>query len=381
MPDTSPLLSLPYIQAAQAQKHVTHNEAIELLDAVTQISLEALDAVSPPATAAEGQAWAVGVGALGVWASHAGELAARRGGGWLFITPQTGWVAWDKTTAALYVWGPAGWIVQGAAPDLNNLSGVGVNAASDNTNKLAVAADATLLTHDGTGHQLKLNKASAGDTASLLYQTNWSGRAEMGLAGDDDFAIKVSADGATFTDALRIDGATGAVSLPATGARQWMPFSYRYYLQPDRRWIGPTSNSGSLNASQNLGVGAEPNVDWDSKGIFVPAGTTINALTLAGSISGTDVADLDLRVYFQHGPWGSGWTNTATTTRVVLHSADAAGVITGAGMNRLQIPLTYTTPADGYLAVAMRQDAASTMTVTRYFYSAGALDMTLPPSA
>lgn len=60
MSDTSPLLSLPYIHAAQAQKHVTHNEAIELLDAVTQISLEAVGATTPPSNAVEGQDWAIG---------------------------------------------------------------------------------------------------------------------------------------------------------------------------------------------------------------------------------------------------------------------------------------------------------------------------------
>ena len=215
MSDKSTLLSLPYIQAAQAQKHVTHNEAIELLDAITQLGLEAVDATTPPASAAEGQAWGVGAGATGAWAGHGGDIAAWRGGGWLFITPHTGWVAWDKTNAALTVWTPTGWTAQGGVPDLDNLAGVGINASADTTNKLAVAADATLLSHDGAGHQVKINKAATGDTASLLYQTNWSGRAEMGLAGNDDFSIKVSADGSTFTEALRVDAASGAVRFPA----------------------------------------------------------------------------------------------------------------------------------------------------------------------
>ena len=380
MSDTSPLLSLPYIQAAQAQKHVTHNEAIELLDAVTQLSLEAIDAVSPPTTAAEGQAWAVGAGASGAWASRAGDLAAWRGGGWLFITPQTGWVAWDKTTAALYVWTPTGWISQSVTPGFNNLSGVGINATSDSTNKLAVAADATLLSHDGTGHQLKINKAGATDTASLLYQTNWSGRAEMGLAGNDDFAIKVSADGTTFTDALRIDAATGEVALPATGTRQLLPFNYRYYFYTDRRWVGPAPAASSLNASTSLGTNAEPNLDWDAKGLFVPAGSVINAFTLAGSPNSGAIGDLDLRIYFQYGPWNNAWKNTAATNRVTLYSADAAGVIGTGGMIKSVFPLNYVTPDDGYFMVAARHDAGSTLTSTQYLYSAGALDITLPPS-
>lgn len=212
MSEQSPNLSLPFIQAAQAQKHVTHNEAVELLDVIVQMALEALDAQTPPSNAVEGQAWAIGTGATDVWAGRDGEIAAWHGGGWLFVTPNVGWLAWDKTTAALYAQTPTGWEAQsGGTPDFQNLTGVGINAASDSTNKLAVAADATLLTHNGAGHQLKLNKANASDTASLLFQSNWNGHAEMGLAGDTDFSIKVSPDGANFTQAAKFDVNTGVM--------------------------------------------------------------------------------------------------------------------------------------------------------------------------
>ena len=40
MSETTPNLNLPFIMPAQAQKHVTHNEAIELLDAIVQLTLE-----------------------------------------------------------------------------------------------------------------------------------------------------------------------------------------------------------------------------------------------------------------------------------------------------------------------------------------------------
>ena len=98
-------------------------------------------------------------------------------------------------------------------PDFDNLEGLGVNAVYDGTNRVSVAADATLLNHDGAGHQLKLNKSGASDTASLLFQTGFSGRAEMGLAGTDDFAVKVSADGATWFAPLSVSGADGKVTL------------------------------------------------------------------------------------------------------------------------------------------------------------------------
>ena len=96
---------------------------------------------------------------------------------------------------------------------LDNLPGVGINATSDATNRLTVASTATLLNHDGAGHQVKINKAGAGNTASLLYQTGFSGRAEMGLAGNDDFSIKVSADGGSWFTALSVTATDGHVGI------------------------------------------------------------------------------------------------------------------------------------------------------------------------
>ena len=132
--DQTPLLSLPYIQGAQAQKHVTHNEALELLDVVVQLAVESLEAVTPPSSAAEGQAWVVGAAATGAWSGYTGQIAAWRGGGWLFVAPQIGWRAWDKTNAVIVVYDGLSWTSTasstgtGGTPDLQNLDGVGINA-------------------------------------------------------------------------------------------------------------------------------------------------------------------------------------------------------------------------------------------------------------
>lgn len=201
-------LALPFLLPAQAQKHVTHNEALERLDLIVQIGVEGFGSTTPPANPQEGQIWALGPGPVGDWAGQGGRLAARTGNGWQFITPGTGWIACagrDLRVFAGNVW---------VHPDpgaLQNLPGLGVNTSSDMTNRLAVTAPATLLSHEGAGHQLKINKASATDTASLLFQTGWSGRAEIGSAGSDDFAIKVSADGVNWQSALVADKDDGVV--------------------------------------------------------------------------------------------------------------------------------------------------------------------------
>ncbi len=88
-----------------------------------------------------------------------------------------------------------------------------INAAmADETNRLAVRGAATGVDHAGSGHQLKLNKTDAPATASLVLQTGYSGHAELSLCGDNDFHLKLSGDGSTWTEALRGEAATGRVS-------------------------------------------------------------------------------------------------------------------------------------------------------------------------
>ena len=211
MSDRSTSLDLPYIQPTQAQKHITHNEAVELLDLIVQLSVEEFGAETPPVAPIEGQTWALGAAPTGAWSGADGQLASSRGGGWLFIQPKDGWRAWGEAEGQLKVFTAGDWVNTGAEYD--NVDGLGINAVYDGTNRLSVSSDAALFTHDGTGHQVKVNKANASETASLLFQSNWSGRAEMGLAGVDDFEVKVSADGSTWFTALTAKGVDGSVGV------------------------------------------------------------------------------------------------------------------------------------------------------------------------
>lgn len=211
--DTSARLALPLLQAAQAQKHITHNEALARLDLLVQLTVQEFDAATPPVTPQEGQVWATGASPGGEWTDQPNMLAAWVNAGWLFIAPQAGWQASDPATGALWVRTGGQWVL--ATPQtLDNLDGIGIATSSDAFNRLAVASEATLLTHAGAGHQLKINKAAATDTASLLFQTGFGGRAEMGTAGSDDFEIKVSPDGAAFFTGAAFESATGQVSFP-----------------------------------------------------------------------------------------------------------------------------------------------------------------------
>ena len=49
MTDTANL-GLPCIEGSQAQKHVTHNEALRILDTLVQLAVQDRDLTAPPAT-------------------------------------------------------------------------------------------------------------------------------------------------------------------------------------------------------------------------------------------------------------------------------------------------------------------------------------------
>jgi hypothetical protein len=214
--DHTARLALPFIMPNQAQKHVTHNEAIQALDALVQPAVESRTLATPPTLPLAGEAYIVPVEAEGLWAGHGNEIAAFQSGAWQFQDPAAGWQVWVKAEKTHVVFDAGAWVPLASLGA--GLPQLGVHTSADSTNRLAVAAAATLLTHDGQGHQLKINKATPGDTASLLYQTNWSGRAEMGLSGDDNWHIKVSPDGAGWIEALTVHAATGVVTV-GTGLR------------------------------------------------------------------------------------------------------------------------------------------------------------------
>ncbi len=212
--DTTPNLSLPYIMAAQAQKHVTHNEAIRALDALVQLTVLDRDLAAPPPSPADGARYIVAASATGAWLGQDGRIAAFQDGAWIFHSPLEGWVAWIADEDKLVAWDGAAWIVAGdGGGSVNPTPLVGVNATADTTNRLAVSSPASLLNHEGTGHQLKINKAAAANTASLMFQDGFSGRAEFGLTGDDDFHVKVSADGAIWREALVVNKTSGNIGL------------------------------------------------------------------------------------------------------------------------------------------------------------------------
>ena len=216
MTESSPRLALPYLQPSQAQKHVTHNEALLRLDAIVQLAIDARGAEIPPSVPNSGAVFALGPNPQNAWASHPGELAVWDGVAWRFMQPTEGWRGYDKSAGTSIVFENGSW--QNEEPNLQNVSGLGIGTSSDAVNKLSVSSDASLLNHDGQGHQLKINKFDEDQTASLLFQSGWTGHAELGLAGDNTFSLKVSADGGNWQDVFRAGPGMALIDVPVGGS-------------------------------------------------------------------------------------------------------------------------------------------------------------------
>ena len=217
MPDASSNLSLPFIQPGQAQKHVTHNEGLRILDTLVQLTVLDATLSDPPGAPVAGDRFIVAGSPTGDWAGKADAVAVWDENAWVFFVPVAGWSAWDQAAGLALVFDGTGWVE--AAPDPETLGLLGINATADATNRLSVTSPAALFNHEAADIRVKMNKAASSDTASLLYQTGWSGRAEIGTSGDDDFHFKVSPDGSTWHDALIIDKDNGDLSVLAVSGR------------------------------------------------------------------------------------------------------------------------------------------------------------------
>lgn len=213
-------LQLPYLVAGQMQKHITLNEALTRLDALVQTCVVSRTLTDQPDDPADGDIYILPDTASGEsWAEMpAGSLVRFDAGVWVTSPVVEGLLALIQDEAQFVVRSGDDWIGLGETLSaLGDLQRLGVGAQADADNPFTARLNTALWTAleagaGGTGDlRLTLNKESAGDVLSLLFQSGWGGRAELGLVGDDDLVLKVSPDGGVWREALRVDGETGQV--------------------------------------------------------------------------------------------------------------------------------------------------------------------------
>jgi hypothetical protein len=111
MPAETDRLKMPLLTAAQAQKEMTHNEALALADIAIQAVIVAVAPAVVPATPAIGQCWIVGASPTGAWAGHSGSIACWTSGGWRFVAPFEGMQAWSLSDALIVRRTASAWVM------------------------------------------------------------------------------------------------------------------------------------------------------------------------------------------------------------------------------------------------------------------------------
>ena len=105
--------ALPLLQVAQAQKEVTHNEAIVGIDTLLHLAVETATLAAPPVAPVAGQAWIVAATPSGAWAGRAGNVASFGIAGWRYTVPREGCVAWLRDMQRFAVRTASGWTDDG----------------------------------------------------------------------------------------------------------------------------------------------------------------------------------------------------------------------------------------------------------------------------
>jgi Protein of unknown function (DUF2793)/Chaperone of endosialidase len=222
MADDSTNLGIKFLQASQADKHVAVNEAFDLLDVLVGQSVKGFGTNQAPTSNQEGDAFVIGTNPSQAWTGKASQMAVWKLGAWQFLQPRRGWQVREiDANFATKIYTGTDWqaldLIGASASKLTSI-GLGTDA-SVATPFAAVLNQASWtargIVQGGTGDlRIYAGKSTSSQTVSTVFQTGFSGRAEVGLCGDDLYSIRVSANGSTWRTAFSIDPITAKASFP-----------------------------------------------------------------------------------------------------------------------------------------------------------------------
>lgn len=211
----TPHLGLPYIDQGQAQKEVTHNQALKLLDGLIQLSVKDRVTTTPPLSPNEGDRWIVPAGATGVWAGKTNQVALWTDAAWSYFAPLPGWVCFIEAEGVV-VFANSAWqsvsvlTVNGASIGLNiNEQEVVLSGATTDTTIVMPARSIVLAVSTRT--TLAITGATSYDCGEAGGVTNkfggtlgiGLGSANIGVIGPTayyaDTPVRLTANGGSFT--------------------------------------------------------------------------------------------------------------------------------------------------------------------------------------
>jgi hypothetical protein len=160
-------LMLPYLSAAQAQKHVTVNESLRLLDALVRTRVVEQGLTAPPSTPADGSVYIPASGATGAWDDWDFNLAYYVDGAWRKIVPKVGWLIYDIDEDAYYKFegDPTYWV------EFSSGGGGGAAREANATVRAATTANITIATALNDGDTLDGVTLAAGDRVLVKDQS------------------------------------------------------------------------------------------------------------------------------------------------------------------------------------------------------------------
>ncbi|MCF6292302.1 MAG: DUF2793 domain-containing protein [Robiginitomaculum sp.] len=223
----TPNLDLTYLVEAQAQKHVTVNQAIRSLDALVQLNVVERGLLTPPTTPVNGTSYLIGTAATEDWVNQDQNVASYQDGAWEFHTPKNGWIAWVLSEGILCVFNGSAW--------------------TDLPNAMFAAQPA--------GYLQRLSRTSDNDDAAINYQTGFQTHALAGLLGDTNYTVKVSPDGILFTDAIVVENTTGTVTFPQNPSFQ-VYCNYKQYIAANN-WVKIDTNVENYDRSNDYDIGTK----------------------------------------------------------------------------------------------------------------------------
>lgn len=301
MSDTTTHMGLPYLLAAQAQKHVTHNEALRLLDAMVQLSVLDRTRTTPPASPADGNRHLVASGATGLWAGWDLNIAFWVDGAWIRLVPRTGWLTWVAAEGLFLVWTGSAWEVVGEPRDVSDAVFSLVNDA-DPTKKATFS----------------LASISAGTTRSFTLPNTSSELAI--LAGTQTFSGNKTFSGTlTASGTVTVSAASASIGTATTTATYGM---------------GTGATTTGLTKTVNLGTGGASGsttvVNIGSATAGAGGATVINTptVTFANAVTqvGMPQANLTAQLLGLGGAAADSYNRLSVNTPAVLLNNAGAGI-------------------------------------------------------
>ncbi|MEM1160514.1 MAG: DUF2793 domain-containing protein [Pseudomonadota bacterium] len=169
---------MPLLDAAQAQKHVTVNEALVRADALGAGIVQQRGLTAPPLAPADETVWIVGTSATDAWQGRDDQVALFLNGGWIFVQPWFGQTFWELATGRRLTWTGGSWD--------NGVLSVSANAAMTVQRVAeidhALAAGAVSTTAPIIPDKAIVAGVTARVTAEITGASGWS----LGVAGAPD---------------------------------------------------------------------------------------------------------------------------------------------------------------------------------------------------